>query len=225
MICPVYTGMSSPHRNYPNMYHFWPILTKKRYPQNMPGQNDTYWFCCGSSRQKNGLLITGIRLRNLVSAPYTRGWAIPGWFCSRCWCIRAPCTRGWTVCVRIVGKESSDLPSTCGDEFAAPWLRKYVGSGVILTKKCYPQNTSQRNNTYWTCRKSKVTGIDNMSTAGISLRNLVSAPCVRGWTVQTSDIKQCFDICPVRTGMNLTWGTWTADEWHLPRVHGDEPVT
>ena len=25
--------------------------------------------------------------------------------------------------------------------------------------------------------------------------------------------------------MNLTWGTWTADEWHLPRVHGDEPIT
>ena len=147
MICPVYTGMSSPHRNYQNMYHFWPILTKKRYPQKYARPKWCILVLLRKSKTKKrlanhrnpleefsicpvyagmNLSISGTLDKDMASAPYTRGWAIPGWFCSRCWCIRAPCTRGWTVCVRIVGKESSDLP---------PYMRGWVRCTVI-TKIC-----------------------------------------------------------------------------------------
>lgn len=66
-------------------------------------------------------------------------------------------------------------------------------------------------------------GSSRSSVAGIFFGNLVSAPCIRGWTQRILICSLCMVICPVYTGMNLYNMDTERYGLNLPRVYGDEP--
>lgn len=140
--------------------------------------------------------------RLIQYAPYTRGWVIPGWFCSRCWYIRAPCTRERTLPlyhrpryaeICSVYTEVSSLRRNCQNMYHF-W--------PILTKKRYPQKCISKKMIHTGSAIRIWDGIDNSSAA---------------------EIFEEFSIRPVYTGMNRGKMLWNLVFINPPRIHGDEP--
>ena len=114
-----------------------------------------------------------------------------------------PVRTGMNPTDKVAQMGFGNLPRVHGDEFAVPQSSKIcISSGLILTKKCYPQKYDYLK---WyilvLLRKSKT------KKRLANHRNPLEK----------------FSICPVYTGMSLTVFGQKPRDPDLPRIHGDEP--